>query len=411
MKNTKTMFVANDLGYGSVKATVDGEKIKFPSVMVVQRQQDLFDPITFDDESEKEQYISHMIDHMDISVQSTAVKMQGRFLVGQSAVDSNLNTKSFDVNDMSGKSETDLSLIFTLGMIAAQRVKKAYKNGEDLGKQLETEVYMATALPILEGKRSNAREKYEERFTKTSHAVTIHNFADPITVKISFKEVYVAFEGETAQYALMNADDKLKETLKEDFDENYPEFAGEVTADDLTQLQNALGIDIGEGTTDFVVFLNDEVNATSSTSLAMGYGNVLEEAVASLAADGMFVSSRTDLQKLISEPASLFAKAKKAKAQAAVDEQLNMFSDEIAETASRTLRKVANGIEIVFVYGGGATPMASSVLRSAIQEKLHAYNRESTTPIVWVDKKYSQLLNMMGLELIIETMKETMEEE
>ena len=44
----KIMKVANDLGYGSVKANVDGENIKFPSVIAAERPQDVQAPMEFD---------------------------------------------------------------------------------------------------------------------------------------------------------------------------------------------------------------------------------------------------------------------------------------------------------------------------------------------------------------------------
>src|SRR3712207_2787662 len=119
------MNVANDLGYGSVKAKIDGDKIKFPSVIAVQREQDLNKPLTFDSNQDKVTYLKNMIDHMDVTVSSAAVKTQGRFLVGESAVKSSLPLRAFDVNDFTGKSENDLSVIITLSMIAAQRIKAA----------------------------------------------------------------------------------------------------------------------------------------------------------------------------------------------------------------------------------------------------------------------------------------------
>ena len=240
------MKAAIDLGYGSVKALIDGEKVLFPSAIVLQRKQDLFDPIKFDDEDQEDDYMNDLIDHMDVTISSNAVKTPGRFLVGVAARDSKLPLKTFDVNDMSGKSESDLAMIINLSCLAAMRVKEAWENEEDLSKQLETDVFMTTALPVLEGKRDGASERYEKRFTETSHVVTFHNFKEPISVKLTFKQVIVALEGETARYAIASADGKLKASIKKDFDKHYPELASEVSADDLLKAPNTLLIDIGE---------------------------------------------------------------------------------------------------------------------------------------------------------------------
>ena len=248
------MKAAIDLGYGSVKALIDGEKVLFPSAIVLQRKQDLFDPIKFDNEDQEDDYMNDLIDHMDVTISSNAVKTPGRFLVGAAARDSKLPLKTFDVNDMSGKSESDLAMIINLSCLAAMRVKEAWEDEEDLSKQLEADVFMTTALPVLEGKRDGASERYEKRFTETSHVVTFHNFKEPISVKLTFKQVIVALEGETARYAIASADGKLKASIKKDFDKHYPELASEVSADDLLKAPNTLLIDIGEGTTDSVSY-------------------------------------------------------------------------------------------------------------------------------------------------------------
>lgn len=79
------MKAAIDLGYGSVKALIDGEKVLFPSAIVLQRKQDLFDPIKFDNEDQEDDYMNDLIDHMDVTISSNAVKTPGRFLVGAAA--------------------------------------------------------------------------------------------------------------------------------------------------------------------------------------------------------------------------------------------------------------------------------------------------------------------------------------
>ena len=58
--------------------------------------------------------------------------------------------RAFDVNDFTGKSETDLAIILTLSLIAGKKVKEAYEAGQDLKETLKVKVNMATALPISE---------------------------------------------------------------------------------------------------------------------------------------------------------------------------------------------------------------------------------------------------------------------
>ena len=75
-------------------------------------------------------------------------------MVGNNASNSGLPLTSFDLNDLSGKSDVDLTVLLTLSLIAGNRVKKAYEKGESLNDPLKVEVSMTTALPILEGKQA-----------------------------------------------------------------------------------------------------------------------------------------------------------------------------------------------------------------------------------------------------------------
>ena len=77
------MKVANDLGYGSVKAIIDDKEIKFPSVFTIEREQDIASPIEFESKGQKDDYMKDFINHMDVTISSSAVKTPGRFLIGQ----------------------------------------------------------------------------------------------------------------------------------------------------------------------------------------------------------------------------------------------------------------------------------------------------------------------------------------
>ena len=115
------MIISNDLGYGSIKVNVEGEEKKFPSVLAIQREQDILAPVEFEDQSEKDIYMKDFLNHMDVTVSSSSVKMQGRYLIGNAAIDSGLQLTSFDINSLSGKADSVLSLIFTLSLAAGTR--------------------------------------------------------------------------------------------------------------------------------------------------------------------------------------------------------------------------------------------------------------------------------------------------
>lgn len=398
----KIMKVANDLGYGSVKANIDGEDIKFPSVIASERPQDIQAPTEFDTKEEQNAYMKDFLNNMDVSVSSNSVKISGRFLVGNAAVDSGLPIRSFDVNDYTGKSKTDLAIILTLSMIAGKKVQEAYASGQDLKEALKVKVNMATALPISEGKVNNAKETYKDRYIGSTHTVTFHNFKDPITVTIEFNKVFVALEGETAQVLISSDYEGLTKTIKEDFDKNYPELKDEINATDLIKSRNVLGIDIGEGTTDVVAIINGKANSAASASLPQGYGNVLQDAVRVLQDQQMNFEERSQLQNFLSEKVSPLRRARQEKARQVVYSQIEPLADKIIDTVSQTMR-IAKDTELVYVYGGGSIPMMNeSNLREELNEKLKSFSGGYDVPVVWINKKYAQYLNELGLKAVVE---------
>lgn len=404
--NVVKMNVANDLGYGSVKAKVNDTKIHFPSVLALQREQDIAKPVEFNSEKEKLSYLSDMINHMDITVSSSAVKTQGRFLLGTAAVKSSLPMRAFDVNDFTGKSDNDLSIILTLGMIAAQRVALAVENSEDLSEQLNAEVNMTTALPVSEGKKNGIVDSYINKYVNSKHTVVFHNLKDPITVSLTFNKVYVALEGEVAQLYIQNSDIKLKGLIKKDFAKNYPELATEIEVTDLVKIKNLLGIDIGEGTTDLVVIKDGKANAVSSTSLPTGYGNALQDAIDVLQTQNMNFEARSQLQDYLSQDVSPLAKRMQNKVRQTVFEQLAPFADKIVEAASKTMRKAGANVEVLYVYGGGSIPMLEQTeLRQKLAQKMKDFSGGIDVPVIWIDKSYAQILNEKGLELVLNVLK------
>ena len=398
----KIMKVANDLGYGSVKANIDGEDIKFPSVIASERPQDIQAPTEFDTKEEQNAYMKDFLNNMDVSVSSNSVKISGRFLVGNAAVDSGLPIRSFDVNDYTGKSKTDLAIILTLSMIAGKKVQEAYAAGQDLKEALKVKVNMATALPVSEGKVNNAKETYKDRYIGSTHTVTFHNFKDPITVTIEFNKVFIALEGETAQVLISSDYEGLTKTIKEDFGKNYPELKDEIKATDLIKSRNVLGIDIGEGTTDVVAIINGKANSAASASLPQGYGNVLQDAVRVLQDQQMNFEERSQLQNFLSEKVSPLRRARQEKARQVVYSQIEPLADKIIDTVSQTMR-IAKDTELVYVYGGGSIPMMNeSNLREELNEKLKSFSGGYDVPVVWINKKYAQYLNELGLKAVVE---------
>lgn len=394
----------NDLGYGELKDKFLGDKesFKVPSVIAIEREQDVQKPVEFDTKQEEQAYVKDILSHLDVTVQSPTIKLSKRVLVGKSAIRSHLTLTSFDVNDMISKADTDLSVILTLSVIAAQGLKDSYKKSGEIPKNIDMDVSMATALPILEGKADGVVERYKERFTGYEHVVIFHNFDRIVTARIKFNRAVVALEGEAAQYAINQADGELKQAIWADFEAHYGNdrnFEG-VTDTMLVSAKNTIGIDIGEGTTDFAVFTDGEVNIPASSSLPSGYGNALEDALTDLQSQKLNISTRAELNDLLNKEPTGLNRGRHKSAQNAVKAQLDNLVNQIVTDLSKVLRATSSSVEVIFVYGGGAVPLMDEYLRDRLMEKTKGFNGASGIPVVYVGDKYAQYLNEQGLEAI-----------
>ena len=100
--NTKTTIAtefANDLGYGSVKARINNHSYIVPSTIAKLRQQDVYQPTTFKNPAQMQNYMDNFMDHLDVSVQSSQVQETSRVFVGKNAVRSRLSKENFNVNN------------------------------------------------------------------------------------------------------------------------------------------------------------------------------------------------------------------------------------------------------------------------------------------------------------------------
>lgn len=402
------MLVVNDLGYGFIKSEINDEKIKIPSVIAKKQTYMAPNPDEISDE-----YMKDFLNRMDVSVNSASVERAGRFLVGEAASKGASRTQTFNIFSGQGKSDDDLSVILTLSVIAGERVKKAYENGEDLTRPLTANVIMATELPIAEGRNARKSKDYEDKYLGHKHVVTFNNFADPITVTVNFLMVHSYLEGETASLALANAAhglkgfpvlDDLKKEVMEDYRKHYPERSKKYGVEEVLEAQNVFVLDIGERTSDMVTTTDGGANPEASDSVSLGYGTALESArkEARIKDLGNF-RSRYDMKNFLSRKLVGPSAEKQTAIQELVDEQLQNLSDGILDAASDILSLTANSTDAVYVLGGGSIPMAeSSHLREDLEGLLTSLNAKA--PIIWVGKKNAQWVNEIGLKLALKVM-------
>lgn len=408
MKKEDLMLIANDLGYGFIKADINGERVKIPSAIATKQSYMAPNPDTISDK-----YMENFLDNMDVSISSSSVNRTGRFLIGRAASKAASRTQTFNIYSGKGKSDDDLSVILTLSMIAGQRVKLAYEANADLSKPLNADVIMATELPISEGRNSQVSKNYEDKYLGHKHIVTFNNFNDPITVSINFISVRSYLEGETASLALANAAkglkgfeilDSLREAVAKDYKKNYPERAKKYGVEEILNALNIFILDIGERTSDLVTTTLGAANPEASDSIDLGFGTALERTRQELRVRHLAnFNSRYDLKEYLHRDLVGANKEKQEQIRQILIEQLQPLSDGIVDASSNILSLTANDTDVVFVLGGGSIPMLKqSNLRRDLVELLQSLGSEA--PVIGVDSKFAQWMNEIGLLIALSVM-------
>lgn len=401
MAKKKAMIVANDMGYSSIKADIDGEYVYQPSVVAEIKAYQTPNVESFEDQSQAtDAYMSGFLEHMDVSIASSAISMPGRYFVGNAAVGSGIMTSGMDVYANTDKSETDMPVFVTLATIAAKAVKDAYEAGEDIFTPITAHVNMTTALPISESKSQEKATAYAHRYTDSTHTITFHNFKDPITVSLKFDDTYVCQEGSIAHLVFVNASDDFREGVREELKSNYGDDIEDDVLDSLLNAENTLSIDIGQGTTDFSVGIEGRMLNSASVSINQGYGSVLGQAMAALADKRINFSTAEKLMNFLSTKPMPWKKQRYDEIKETVYQQLEPLANEISKTVNRIAiaGDVNQQIDVIYVYGGGAVPMGThSTLR---QQLMTVAEKQGLGPVVFVPAKYSQKMNLMGLKMM-----------
>ena len=386
---------AVDMGYSSVKASIDRQFVFQPSV-IANRPSYLPD----DPEDVKDFNFDTLLDNLDVTVLSPSCPgMSDRTFVGTKAVDSALPLTSMSLSSKRSKYSSNLPVYITLALIAARKLQEAAQEGE-VPRDVSCEVVMATALPVSEGAKRSVREEYAGRFGKVRHTVIFHNFLEPITVRIKFTKVAVLQEGAAGQLFLTNHKNELLPSIQADLEKTYgPEMAK--AASEILSQKNTMTIDIGQGTTDFVVGLNGKLVQNASLSLNQGYGTVLTSARAAL--DDF--DSNQELIAYLNKKMPSYKKAAQDEVKRIVYEQLSPLTAQIASSteAVASHASVNRQVDVIYVFGGGSIPLdKQSNLRSVLVKTANDFG---LGPVVFISPKYAQKFNLLGLEIYLNHVK------
>ena len=353
-------------------------------------------------DSEAKMVLADPFNTFDASFDSPIVLDTYRRLFGAKALAANGTFEEFDVIGLRSKAEQELSKELVLGLIAAQ-VLKSYVDMHNVlpSEELSADVVCALALPITEFMAY--RGIYASQFKESSHLVVVHNFETRCTVKLNFKDVQVVAEGASAQYAINSKGEKLIDFMLKDVRSHGVKLDG-ITATDILSVKNTIGVDIGEGTVNFPVFTNGSFNTNASATLEKGYGNVLMGALNAMRQQrfqGGFTSRKQLASYLQEKPSALRINHYNA-VMNFVNEQKDGFVKECAEKFGHVFQTVASTTEVVFVYGGGATPV-KDLLYNELLDKIQSIIGTREFAVLYLDSEYSRYLNREGLYIAAET--------
>lgn len=342
--------------------------------------------------------VDDIFNNLEASFDSPAIENKAVRLFGRRGVSSGKSMEEFDVSSTISKAQQDLSGILVLGSLAGKAVQHYFKETGSLPSDiLRVKARIALALPITEYKMY--RESYIEKFRNGTHMVSISNFEEPIRVELRILDVQIIAEGASAQYAIGARGVSLMDGMLADLRRRGEALEG-VTAQDILSAENTVGIDVGEGTVNFPVFQNGRFNADASMTFAKGYGTVLEQARERLQEKNMPFNSRKALADFLLKKPNALNMARYNRVKQIVQEEIQGFAIEVTQEFRKVMAKAGSYTEVVYVYGGGATPVKEILYPELIKVAKSLGGEDAAYPILYLDSQYSRYLNKDGLFLI-----------
>ncbi|WP_026927402.1 ParM/StbA family protein [Granulicoccus phenolivorans] len=335
---------------------------------------------------------------LDAALSTPLIGDSDRRMFGRAALTSRgSKLTEFDVHQgHDSKAEQYLSKVLVLGVFAAKALRDHVRtHGVLPDHELRVNVRAGLALPISE--YVTRRHAYAADFLGVTgdpavHLVTIKNFSTPVSVRLRFVDVQVIAEGASAQFAITDHGEPLAAALLADLRSREPGLLEGITPADLVGVRNTIGIDIGEGTANFAVFGGGRFNPEASTTLGMGYGTVLLNAMERLEQAGLRFTSRKQLADFLQVTPSALQRSRHRRAVALVEPDIKYLVEAVASRFAEVLAATGEASEAVYVYGGGSGP---------IKEQLYPALRTvaGEVPVLYLDPAYSRHLNREGLYL------------
>lgn len=399
--------IGNGYTKGGIYNTADGRitEIDMPSCVSIISHPQNMKP----EDEELDNVIMNLYDQLDIVVGSHMVPETRRLYVGSRSVNSSTRPVEFNVASHLSKANDPLSVMLLLSCIAGKAMKDVWTQDHALPNDVvSVDTTVALALPIRE--YINHAKAYRMSLMQQPHMVTIHNFSRDVVFRITFRNVVIIAEGVAAQYGIVDKGPKfmgamLQYARKAMMDVYGPECQSnmlfKVQPQDVLDSTNTVGIDIGEGTVNYAVFRNGDFAVDVSSNLQIGYGSVLANALDELQDAGYPFNTRKELTEYLAIKPSLMQKEKYDRVKDIVANHITSLVESIAVDFSTTMSKAGAIVEVVYVYGGGATPIQTELYCKLIDTM--RVNQQDSVLLLYLDSSWSRNLNREGLLGIAKT--------
>lgn len=382
----------NDNGNSEQALYINGDLVRQPNVYAEPTSKGFVDNVS------PESQIENLMNQIDVTISSRSIQFNGDYYIGLKAIKSKYQPVSMDV-ELDTKYDSDLPIINTLGTLAAKAVQNYFKENKKIPSELDVTVDMLTALPVEQWNPKNA-DVFAKRFTGANesliHNVTVHINNVDVLVKIKFGQVKVAAEGVPALFALL-FDQNLNNRNDEIFKHFNDDYGKEITGEYLKG-KRISHIDIGDGTSDMPVTDGFNLDTHFVTGCNHGVGHAIEAAIQN------FKEKHSTLKKLTRQKFSEYLKDENHQYhQDAVrffQKTALVQSKFIFKHYQRVLSAFDNEVDLIVVYGGG-----SIALKDSLYPLLEDLGEKLGKEILWVPEEYAPLMNVEGLQVLLNRMK------
>lgn len=379
--------VINDFGNSTTKTLINGERVDQPSVI-----KRIHGPEAVS-ENAIDKNLAKIFDELTVNISSPSLKRSGFFSVGTRA---NLDAiKSENMNIKLGKkSRNDIPLIMNLSITAAQAVQLSYNKNKKLPEKIDVQGTLTGAIPASEYTSDIARE-FEERFTGKEntpiiHVVIVYVGQQSVTVTIKYDQAKITQEGIPALYALIEAPESILSKFRELYKDD-PKYSS-MTQRDFLSLKG-LGIDIGNGTTEYIHSRGVNPVLENCHGEKRGVGHVAEEAAGLLQNElnGHLKINRQRIDGILQDSQNNYHEL----AQKFMSEAQYGESNRILEDVQERFSIIGGDIDFIMVFGGGSITFEEELYPSLIE-----FANDVRCVILWIPEEFAVDMNLNGLEVL-----------